>query len=58
MLVITELGSEERRGLVGGDITEELVGGRMMGRGAARGAALAPGSLWMGAGAMGANPEP
>ncbi len=57
MLVITVLVSEERRGLVG-DITEELVGGMMMGRGAIRGAALAPGSLWIGAGAMGANPEP
>ena len=58
MLVITELGSEERRGLVGGDITEALAGAMMMGLGAARGAGLAPGSLCMGAGAMGANPVP
>ena len=57
MFVITVLGSEESRGLVG-DITGELEGGMMIGRGAARGAALTPGSLWIGAGAMGANPDP
>ena len=57
MFVITELGSEESRGLVG-DITGELKGGMMIGRGAARGAALTPGSLWIGAGAIGANPDP
>ena len=57
MLVITVLGSEESRGLVG-DITGELEGGMMIGRGAARGAVLIPGSLWIGAGAIGANPDP
>ena len=57
MFVITELGSEESRGLEG-DITGELEGGIMIGRGAARGAALTPGSLWIGAGAIGANPDP
>ena len=60
MLVITVLGSEERRGLAGDMtvMTGELAGVMMMGRGAARGAALMPVSLWRGAGAMGANPDP
>ena len=47
MLVITVLGSEERRGLAGDMtvMTGELAGVMMMGRGAARGAAHMPVSL-------------